>query len=139
MCFNLLPILPVHSFVILQHCYHTCTCSWPFNNVLFLQYIFLVNEYLFNFCALWFTKVMSWIIYKVHVHVHILPNQDWLIPEYSICYYWSPDIGITILFKLCTNKNHSYEHNGQINNQNIDNSECFGVKFVKIYPKITSQ
>jgi hypothetical protein len=84
-------------------------------------------------------KLSSWIIYKVHVHVHILPNQDWLIPEYSICYYWSPDIGITILFKLCTNKNHSYEHNGQINNQNIDNSECFGVKFVKIYPKITSQ
>jgi hypothetical protein len=26
-----------------------------------------------------------------------------------------------------------------INNQNIDNSECFGVKFVKIYPEITSQ
>jgi hypothetical protein len=27
--------VPVHSFVILQHCYYTC--SWPFNNVLFLQ------------------------------------------------------------------------------------------------------
>jgi hypothetical protein len=25
------------------------------------------------------------------------------------------------------------------NNQNIDNSECFGVKFVKIYPEMTSQ
>jgi hypothetical protein len=37
------------------------------------------------------------------------------------------------------NKNHSYKHNEQINNQNIDNSECFGVKFVKIYPKMTSQ
>jgi hypothetical protein len=36
--------------------------------------------------------------------------------------------------KLCTNKNHSYKHNEQINNQNIDNSECFGVKYVKIYP-----
>jgi hypothetical protein len=35
---------------------------------------------------------------------------------------------LTILFKLCTNKNHSYKHNEQINNQNIDNSECFGVK-----------
>jgi hypothetical protein len=23
--------------------------------------------------------------------------------------------------------------------QNIDNSECFGVKFVKIYPEMTSQ
>jgi hypothetical protein len=32
--------------------------------------------------------------------------------------------------KLCTNKNHSYKHNEQINNQNIDNSECFGVKYV---------
>jgi hypothetical protein len=35
--------------------------------------------------------------------------------------------------KLCTNKNNSYKHNEQINNQNIDNSECFGVKYVKIY------
>ena len=32
------------------------------------------------------------------------------------------------MFKLCTNKNHSYEHNEQINSQNIDNSECFGVE-----------
>ena len=43
------------------------------------------------------------------------------------------------MFKLCTNKNHSYKHNEQINNQDIDNSECFGVKFVKIYPEMTSQ
>ena len=41
--------------------------------------------------------------------------------------------------KLCTNKNRSYKHNEQINKQNIDNSECFGVKFVKIYPEMTSQ
>ena len=34
-------------------------------------------------------------------------------------------------FKLCTNKNHSYKHNEQINKQNIDNSECFGVNKVK--------
>jgi hypothetical protein len=40
--------------------------------------------------------------------------------------------------KLCTNKNHSYKHNEQINKQNID-SECLGVKFVKIYPEMTSQ
>jgi hypothetical protein len=46
---------------------------------------------------------------------------------------------LTIMFKLCTNKNHSYKHNEQIIKQNIDNSECFGVKFVKIYPEITSQ
>jgi hypothetical protein len=43
------------------------------------------------------------------------------------------------MFKLCTNKNNSYKHNEQINSQNIDNSECFGVKFVKIYLEITSQ
>ena len=43
------------------------------------------------------------------------------------------------MFKLCTNKNHSYKHNEQINNQYIDNSECFGVKFVKIYSEMTSQ
>jgi hypothetical protein len=36
--------------------------------------------------------------------------------------------------KLCTNKNHSYKHNEQINN-----SECFGVQCVKIYPEMTSQ
>jgi ABC-type uncharacterized transport system fused permease/ATPase subunit len=53
------------------------------------------------------------------------------------------------MFKLWTNKNHSYKHNEQINNQNIDNneqinnqnidnSECFGVKCVKIYPEMTS-
>jgi hypothetical protein len=41
--------------------------------------------------------------------------------------------------KLWKNKNHSYKHNEQINNQNIDNSECFGIKFVKIYPEMTSQ
>jgi hypothetical protein len=41
--------------------------------------------------------------------------------------------------KLCTNKNHSYKHNEQINKQNVDNSECFGVKYVKIYPEMTSQ
>ena len=41
--------------------------------------------------------------------------------------------------KLCTNKNRSYKHNEQINKQNIDNSECFGVKFVKIYTEMTSQ
>jgi hypothetical protein len=45
----------------------------------------------------------------------------------------------TILFKFGTNKYHSYKHNEQINNQNIDNSECFGVKFVKIYQEMTSQ
>jgi hypothetical protein len=39
--------------------------------------------------------------------------------------------------KLCTNKNHSYKYNEQINKQNIDNSECLCVKFVKIYPEIT--
>jgi hypothetical protein len=41
--------------------------------------------------------------------------------------------------KFCTNKNHSYKHNEQINKQNIDNSECFGVTYVKIYPEMTSQ
>jgi hypothetical protein len=41
--------------------------------------------------------------------------------------------------KLCTNKNHSYKHIEQINKQNIHNSECFGVKYVKIYPEMTSQ
>jgi hypothetical protein len=33
------------------------------------------------------------------------------------------------------NKNHSYQHNEQINEKNIDNSECFGVKFIKSIQK----
>ena len=41
--------------------------------------------------------------------------------------------------KLFTYKNHSYKHNKQIKKQNINNSECFGVKYVKIYPEMTSQ
>ena len=41
--------------------------------------------------------------------------------------------------KLRTNKKHSYKHNEQINKQNIDNSACFGLKYVKIYPEMTSQ
>ena len=41
--------------------------------------------------------------------------------------------------KLCTNKNHSYKHNEQLIKQNIENSQCFGVKYVKIYPEMTSQ
>jgi hypothetical protein len=40
---------------------------------------------------------------------------------------------------LCTNKKHSYKHNEQINKQNIDISECFGVKYAKIYPEMTNQ
>jgi hypothetical protein len=31
---------------------------------------------------------------------------------------------VFVIFKLCTNKNHSYKHNEQINSQNIDNAEC---------------
>jgi hypothetical protein len=66
------------------------------------------NKYflLMNICLIFvlynLQKLSSWIIYKVHVHVHILLNQDWLVPEFStfsililICYYWSPDIGIS--------------------------------------------
>ena len=40
-------------------------------------------------------------------------------------------ITLTIMEKLCTNQNHSYKDNEQIHKQNIYNSECFGVKFVK--------
>jgi hypothetical protein len=54
---------------------------------------------------------------------------------------WKTNEGcvIDLNSKVCTNKNHSYKHNEQINKQNIDNFECFGVKFVKIYPEMTSQ
>jgi hypothetical protein len=55
----------------------------------------------------------------------------WTIPESITQNVWSCN--------LCTNKNHSYQHNEQINNHNIDNAECLGVTFVKIYPEMTSQ
>jgi hypothetical protein len=46
-----------------------------------------------------------------------------------------------VVFFVCIKsyKNHSYKHNEQINNQNIDKTECFGVKFVKIYPEMAPQ
>jgi hypothetical protein len=47
--------------------------------------------------------------------------------------------GRILMEKLCTNKKKSYKHNEQINKQNIDNSECFGAKYVKIYQEMTSQ
>jgi hypothetical protein len=48
-------------------------------------------------------------------------------------------ITLTIMEKLCTNKNNSYKDNEQIHKQNIYNSKCFGVKFVKIYPEMISR
>jgi transcriptional regulatory protein LevR len=46
-------------------------------------------------------------------------------------------VAILLATYFRTNKSHSYKHKEQINNQNMDNSECFGVKFVKIYPEMT--
>jgi hypothetical protein len=73
---------------------------------LLIMFVFAINIFLLmNICLIFvlynLQKLWSWIIYKVLVHVHILPNQDWLVPEFStfsililVCYYWSPDIGI---------------------------------------------
>jgi hypothetical protein len=36
------------------------------------------------FVPYYLQKLSSWIIYKVHVHGHILPNKDWLVPEFSV-------------------------------------------------------
>jgi hypothetical protein len=58
---------------------------------------------------------------------------QWLLSEL----YQSQFLFVMFKLHVCTNKNHSYKHNEQINNQNIDNSECFGVKFVKVYPEMT--
>jgi hypothetical protein len=47
-----------------------------------------------------------------------------------------------LLFACKRHVDHSLENkviNEQINKQNIDNSECFGSKYVKIYPEMTSQ
>jgi hypothetical protein len=40
--------------------------------------------------------------------------------------------------KLCTNKNHSYKHNEQINKQIIDNSERCGAKYDHHFDCISS-
>jgi hypothetical protein len=41
-----------------------------------------------------------------------------------------------VIFKLCTNKNHSYKHNEQINSQNIDNSDAYNqVRVVVVNPR----
>ena len=47
-----------------------------------------------------------------------------------------------ICYDLCLNYvqiKTTHKHNEQINSQNVDNSECFGVKIFKIYPEMTSQ
>jgi hypothetical protein len=46
----------------------------------------------------------------------------------------SLSIILTLLSMIIDN-----ERPGAINKQIIDNSECFGSKYVKIYPEITSQ
>ena len=73
---------------------------------LLIMFCFCNNYFLsMNICYIFvpynLQKLQSWIIYKVHVHVHILPHHVWLVPEFStfsililICKYWSPDIGI---------------------------------------------
>jgi hypothetical protein len=66
----------------------------------------------------------------------------WLVDNYALTFLFIPTVCGQkywfVMFRLCTNKNHSYKHNEQINSQNIDNSECFGVRFVKIYPHSTN-
>jgi len=43
------------------------------------------------------------------------------------------------MFKLYANKNHPCRHDERMNNQNINDSECFGVEFVEVCPEVTSQ
>jgi hypothetical protein len=62
-----------------------------------------------------------------------------LVDYIGIFFYISEYFWQMTVEKLCTNNNNSYKHNEQINKQNIDNSECFGVTYVKIYPEMTSQ
>ena len=57
-------------------------------------YFLLMNICLF-FVPYNLQKLQNWIIYRVHVHVYILPNQVLLVHELSsfsililICYYW---------------------------------------------------
>jgi hypothetical protein len=68
----------------------------------------------------------------------LIATLHFLFNFFSFGNRWPPKL-LQPWTRHCGNKNHSYKHNEQINNQNIDNSECFGVKFVKIYPEMTSQ
>jgi hypothetical protein len=72
-------------------------------------------------CVLWPGLLIFGIYFLVEIYRKIKVN------FYLLCFNYE-QIKIT-----------EYKHNEQINNQNIDNSECFGVKFVKIYPEMTSQ
>ena len=72
-------------------------------------------------CVLWPGLLIFGIYFLVEIYRKIKVN------FYLLCFNYE-QIKIT-----------EYKHNEQINNQNIDNSECFGVKFVKIYPETTSQ
>jgi hypothetical protein len=56
--------------------------------------------------------------------------------------WWSAfmhPLGLSKFFKCTSTSLYSYKHNEQIKSQNIDNSECFSVKVVEIYPEMTSQ
>jgi hypothetical protein len=65
-------------------------------------------------CVLWQGLLIFGIYFLVEIYRKIKVN------FYLLCFNYE-QIKIT-----------EYKHNEQINNQNIDNSECFGVKFVKI-------
>ena len=107
----------VHSFVILQHCYYTC--SWPFNKVFcFCNKYFLLMSISLIFVLFDLQKLSSWIIYKVHVHVHILPNQDWLVPELALFPYWSLYVSIGLL-TLAHTRNDGVPHEQKPHHNNV--------------------
>ena len=100
----------------------------------FCNKYFLLMNICLSFVLFYFQKLSSWIIYKVHVQVHILPNQDWLVPEFStfsililICYYWSHDIGINkkgwsvlaALYPPRRNGERVWKHKGHISDLNF--------------------
>jgi hypothetical protein len=72
--------------------------------------------------------------YEWFLFVHNLntTNKNWLWFSYIFQLKINPKNYVQI-------KTTHINHNEQINKQNIDNSKCFGVKYVKIYPEMTSQ
>jgi hypothetical protein len=76
------------------------------------------------------------------------PTWNWYAPFVRECiksvyvrHFWCTNLKMTWFnyISFCDFLEvHSYKHNEQIKNQNIDNSKCFGVKIFKIYPEMTS-
>ena len=98
-----------------------------------------------GFCGLWRYFALSysqWHKRRTSIYAQMLHKQH---PGRSLwSYIWKQTTNTTHPWgyqatRPADNSDRDKSARKQINKQNINNSECFGVKFVKIYPEMTSQ